>query len=244
MGFWGLQKVIERHAVTPGQAKNGNLLYLQSEPTRTSDTLYLGGACILGSSGPPRVLASDLATLEALIEKHSGKAPLKALNWNEWKTTVETHRPNLLIALAHTGGTGSKVTLEIGGTTKRTITFTDNHIFPPPIEGHQAPLLALIGCDTTGTASDYGNHVEFLRAHGAGIVIGTIATVFGGHAAEVAGQLVEGLLASEDSKTVRLGELIRTIRRKSLRKGLLMPLCLVAYGDADWILSPKRANDA
>src|SRR6185503_21023835 len=100
----------------------------------------LGGACILGSSGPPRVLASDLATLEALIEKHSGNAPLRALNWKEWQTTVEAHRPNLLIALAHTGGRGSKVTLEIGGITKRTITFTDNHIFPPPIEGRQAPL--------------------------------------------------------------------------------------------------------
>ena len=242
MGFWGLQKVIERHAVTPGQAKNGNLLYLQSEPTRKSDTLYLGDVAVLGSS--KRVPEEDVTKLKSLIEKRSGKAPLLVLNWDEWETQVKEHHPNLLIALPHTDGKASKVSLEIGGITKRTITFNETHIFPPPIEGRQAPLLALIGCDTAGTATEYGNHVDFLRARGAGIVIGTIATVFGPHAAVVAGELIEGLLASDDSKTVRLGELIRTIRRKSLRKGLLMPLCLVAYGDADWILSPRRANDA
>jgi hypothetical protein len=240
MGFWGLQKVIERHAVTPGHAKNGNLLYLQSEPTRKSDTLYLGGVAILGSS--KRVPEEDVKTLKNLIEKRSGKAPLLPHNWDEWETYVKDHHPNLLIALPHTDGKASKVTLEIGGISKRTITFNETHIFPPPAEGRPAPLLALIGCDTAGTAAEYGNHVDFLRARGAGIVIGTIATVFGPHAAEVAGELVEGLLPS-DSTPVRLGELIRTIRRKSLRKGLLMPLCLVAYGDADWILSPRSAAD-
>jgi hypothetical protein len=166
-----------------------------------------------------------------------------AKNWDEWEDHVKEYRPSLLIALPHTDGKEGNVTVEIGGKSVKTITLKDTHVFPPPIKDRQAPLVALIGCDIAGTASEYGSHVVALRARGAGIVIGTIATVFGEHAAEVAGKLVEGLLVRDDGKPVRLGELIRTIRRNSLRDGLLMPLCLVAYGDADWILSPEVAPD-
>jgi len=238
MGFWGLRKVIERHAVTPGLAKDGNVLYLQSEPTRQSATLYLGEIAVFGSS--ERVPPNNIADLEKLMNRF-GLAPKVASNWDEWEVHVQTHKPSLLIALPHTDGQEGNVTVEIGGKAVKTITLKDTHIFPPPAEGRQAPLVAFIGCDIASTAAEYGSHVVALRARGAGIIIGTIATVFGEHAAEVAGKLVEGLLAPANAQPVRLGELIRTIRRNSLRDGLLMPLCLVAYGDADWILSPGEA---
>ena len=65
MGFWGLRKVIERHAMNPALAKDGNVLYLQSEPTRESDTLYLGGVAVLGSS--KRVPDANVTELKELI---------------------------------------------------------------------------------------------------------------------------------------------------------------------------------
>lgn len=240
MGFWGLQKVIERHAVTPEQAKDGNVLYLQSEPTRQTDTLHLGGIAVIGSSN--NVPKENVAELKKLINRCCGVAPKLATDWDKWEKLVQECRPSLLIALAHTDGKDSDVTLEIGGEAIESITLRDTHVFPPPLDGRQPPLVALIGCDTAGTASEYGNHVVCLRARGAGIVIGTIATVFGPHAAKVAGKLVEGLLVRSNDKPVRLGELMRTIRRNSLLEGLLMPLCLVAYGDADWIISPRKAD--
>jgi hypothetical protein len=241
-GFWGLQKVIERHAVTPHLAKDSNVLYLQSEVSRQSDILHLGGTVVLGSS--VRVPDPDVVNLEKLIARHCGAAPTRATNWVEWEEHVTKQRPNLLIALPHTAGRDTNVTLEIGNVTKKTITLKDTHVFPPPLDGRQAPLVALIGCDTAGTADAYGNHVRVLRARGAGIVIGTIATVFGKHAAAVAGKLVEGMLPDKNSKPLRLGELMRKIKRDSLMAGMLMPLCLVAYGDADWLLSRKQAPDA
>lgn len=240
MGFWGLRKVIERHAVTLELEKDGKVLYLQSEPTRQVDTLYLGGVAVVGSSD--RVPAKNVTDLENLITQY-GVAPKLAKNWDEWAKHVQEYRPSLLIALPHTDGKEGDVTVEIGGKTVKTILLKNKHIFPLPVEGHQAPLVALIGCDTVGTAYEYGSHVVAIRARGAGIIIGTIATVFGEHAAAVAGKLVEGLLVHGNAEPVRLGELIRTIRRKSLQEGLLMPLCLVAYGDADWILSPGEAPD-
>ncbi len=240
MGFWGITKVIERHAVTPGLAKEGNQLYLQSETSRASDTLYLGGAAVLGSS--TRVPKKQIDRLKAVISRHCGAPAKVAKDWGDWEAIVKKARPALLVALPHTDGKSTNVTMEIGNKAVKTITLRATHVFPPPTEGRAAPLVALIGCDVAGTADDYGNHVLVLRTRGAGIVIGTIATVFGEHAAQVAATLVEGMLPRKQDAPVRLGELIRDVRRKSLLANLLMPLCLVAYGDADWILDRKKPD--
>lgn len=237
LGFWGLQKVIERHAVRPGLAKDGNVLYLQSEPAGRRDRLHIGGASVLGASD--RVSNADLGKLGKVIEKHCEAKPELAKTWDAWRKLVEKLHPALLVALPHTDGRATNVTVEIGGDSLRTITLGPNHVFPPPVAGRQAPLVALIGCDVAGTADDYGNHVLVFRENGAAVVIGTIATVFGGHAAKVASKLVEGMLPRGQDKPVRLGELIRQVRRDALLDNLLMPLCLVAYGDADWILARK-----
>jgi hypothetical protein len=240
MGFWGLKKVIERHAVTPSLAKDGNVLYLQSETSRQSEILYLGGPAVLGSSA--RVPSRKIDELKKLLAKRSGAQPKVAKDWDEWEALVKELHPALLMALPHTDGKSSDVTVEIGNKPMKTITLRQTHVFPPPAEGRQAPIVALIGCDVAGTADDYGNHVLVFRHRGAGIVIGTIATVFGEHAAEVAGKLVEGMLPETQGGPLRLGELIRDVRRTALRDNLLMPLCLVAYGDADWILARKKAD--
>ncbi|PTY07857.1 hypothetical protein DB347_06420 [Opitutaceae bacterium EW11] len=238
LGFWGLSKVIERHAVRPGLEKDGNVLFLQSETRANRDTLYLGGVSVLG--GSQRIPTASINGLKTLIAEHCGAEPKVAKGWDDWEKIVKSVHPSLLVALVHTDGSKTNVTVEIDGNRMKTVTLRDTHVFPPPREdGRQAPLVALIGCDTTGTADDYGNHVLFFRDHGAGIVIGTIATVFGEHACSVAGKLVEGMLPKGEAKPARLGELIRAVRRNSLRDGLLMPLCLVAYGDADWIVSSQ-----
>ncbi|HEY0788388.1 MAG TPA: hypothetical protein VGE86_07070, partial [Thermoanaerobaculia bacterium] len=243
LGFWGLTKVIERHAATPGLSADEKALYIQSEPTRDTPALRLGGVVVLGSS--KRVPAKNVKALRKIVAKHCGAEPQLAKSWSDWEKLVKGNRPNLLLALPHTEGSKTNVTVEIGdGVNVKSITLRDTHVFPPPREGGQPPVVALIGCDTSGTADDYGSHVRLFRARGAGIVIGTIATVFGEHAATVAGKLVEGMLPSENGSPVRLGELIRDIRRRSLVEGLFMPLCLVAYGDADWIIARKDAPDA
>ena len=242
LGFWGLKKVIERHAITPGLAKDGHVLYLEMETSRQRDTLYLGGAALL--SGSSRVPKAKMTELEGVLTARCGVAPERAGTFAQWEDLVKEHRPRLIVSLPHTGGTGSDVNLEIGGQPAvKTITLKPTHVFPPPVQGRQAPLVALLGCDIAGTANDYGYHVLALRGCGAGIVIGTIATVFGEHAAQVAGKLVEGMLPEAGAKPVRLGELMLDIKRKSLLDGLLMPLCVVAYGDADWKLSREKPAD-
>jgi len=242
LGFWGLKRVIERHAVTPGLAADGNVLYLEMETSLKRDTLFLGGAALL--SGSKRVTEARMKELEQLMAEHCGAAPKRAKTWKQWEDLVKEHRPRLIVSLPHTDGKGGNVSLEIGGEPAvKTITLKPTHVFPPPVAGRQAPLVALLGCDTAGTAADYGHHVVALRARGAGIVIGTIATVFGDHAPQMARKLVEGMLPKAGAEAVRLGELMLAIKRESLLEGLLMPLCVVAYGDADWKLSREKTAD-
>jgi hypothetical protein len=144
----------------------------------------------------------------------------------------------VLLALPHTDGEGHSASMEIGGDAIEGTDIKDFHVYKEGTEN--SPLVALLGCDTIGTALEYGKCATSFRWHGASVVIGTIATVLGAHAAAVATMLVSGL-KSENNGPQRLGEVIRAIKRQALLQGMLMPLCIVAFGDADWRLNGKES---
>jgi hypothetical protein len=235
LGFWGVSKVIERHAMTPELARDGKNLFLQSEPTRNRDTLALSGTAVVAAS--KRVTAVELKPVLTACRDRLGVMPQKAKDWKQWTDLVANYNPRVLLALPHTDGEGENASMEIGGAVIESIDITEAYIRKPG--GDNYPLVALLGCDTTGTALEYGSHVASFRWNGASVVIGTIATVFGKHAAKVAAMLVRGLMSGNDQPE-RLGEVIRSIKRQALLQGMLMPLCIVAFGDADWKLKRRK----
>ena len=230
MGFWGLQKVIERHALSPELTATGREMFLQSEASAARPALELGGVSVYGASD--RVKAPQLKALAKALKKAGGKEPEQAGNWDEWVKCVQRARPKLLIALAHNDGEGLTASLELGGRILKSVLLRETHI--RGVAQDPPPLVALLGCDTVGTADDYGNHAAMFRARGAAIVIATIATVLGEHAVQVGESLVAGLLAGGGAAPKRVGEALRAIKRQALLDDQLMPLCLIAYGDADW----------
>ena len=120
--------------------------------------------------------------------------------------------PPQLIEPTHELFVDSPLYAAAGGKTIKSIQIKEAHVRPQ--ESGSYPLAALLGCDTTGTAMEYGSHVTVFRRKGAAIVIGTIATVFGEHAARVAEQLVNGLKQEQSGKKPeRLGEVMRSIKR-------------------------------
>lgn len=238
MGFWGLRKVIERHTLA---RQYGNLSYpvfLQSESREGRRTLFLGGTVLVaGSENVAKEMPDLVAHLQTL---KVGVAHAK--DWKDWPTLVGKHRPKLLLALPHTDGDVDDPTMELGGVVKKldlvrpTDVCSKDHV--------PGPVVALLGCDTLTTADAYSHLVGIFRHSGAAIVIGTIATVYGKHATAVARALVTRLLAYDEQEKMCLGEVMRAVKRDGLRDNLLMPLCLVAFGDADWILSRKEISDA
>jgi hypothetical protein len=239
LGFWGVSKVIERHALTTEFAAEGKEVFLQSEPTRGRDVLPLWGTAIVAAS--VIVKPSMLGPVLSACAERLGSPPQEAKDWKQWAELVRDFKPHVLIALPHTDGNGFKATLEIGGMSIKSIEIEKGYV---RAEGDDTyPLVVLLGCDTTGTALEYGSPVADFRRKGAAVVIGTIAMVLGEHATKVAEMLVNGL-AQDSEKLERLGEVIRSVKRKALLEGLLMALCVVAFGDADWKLAGKESYNA
>ena len=237
MGFWGLRKVIERHALSPELAREGYPVFLQSESGRDRRTLYLGGTVLVAGSNR---IKKEMPGLVAHLQIACGVDVQHATDWKEWETMVGGHRPNLLVALPHTDGAVTRTTLELGEEPRKVTMVRRQHVCAS--DHVPGPVVALLGCDTLTTADEFSYQVMVFRDNGAAIVIGTIATVFGKHAVAVAQTLVTRLLAGGDEPQC-LGEIMRAVKRDGLRANLLMPLCLVAFGDADWKLSPKGNAD-
>lgn len=233
-GFWGISKVIERHAVAPRRASEGET-GLQSEAVSGRDTLRIAGHAVYACS--ERVTDADLDAMRQCLEA-AGIAAHQARDWNEWRSFVDGDQPSLLIALAHADGRRATATLEIGGQALRTIQISEAHLRSSAAGAAQAePFVALLGCDMAGTGDAYANHVYVFRQRGAAVVVGTIATVLAEHSTSVAARLVQSLTFASPAQTRRLGETLRELKRRALLDGELMPLCLVAFGDADWLLS-------
>jgi hypothetical protein len=233
MGFWGISKVIERHTPTPLLAQPGKDFFLQSvEVTTARAELQITGTAIVAAS--EKVTQKMLSPVLSVCTERLGSPPQEAKDWSDWVKLIKTYKPHILVALPHTDGSGKNATLEINGKTLSSGQITEDYVHPSDEETY--PLVALLGCDTTGTALDYGEYVSWFRWQGAALVISTIAKVFGGHAAAVAGQLVEGLKQITGQQE-RIGEIIRAIKRQALLDGSLMALCIVAFGDADWKLN-------
>jgi hypothetical protein len=229
LGFWGVSKVIERHDLTPELGEAGKELFLLSETTRDRQTLSITGNVVAAAS--TRVLDQAFSPVLSTCTTQFGIPAYQANNWKDWADLVQQYKPGFLLALPHTDGNGILATLEIGGNKIRSNHIREAHVRSKGAPGY--PLVALLGCDTSGTAQEYGSHVRWFRRKGAGVVIGTVATVFGEHAANVAEMLITGL-KQNNIQPECLGEIIRSIKRKALLQGNLMPLCIVAYGDADW----------
>ncbi|MFA4864602.1 MAG: hypothetical protein WC605_12645, partial [Bacteroidales bacterium] len=235
LGFWGLSKVIERQDVSSEEfSKDCPDYIIQTESDDDQSPLSIDGKCLVAAS--TKVDATDLDEVIKSISKATGNQPVKVNNWSEWETLVQENTPQLIVVMPHHAGKETKATLEINEDTIIGVQIRESHV--KKAGSDDTPIVALLGCDTTGSAMKYGSFVQKFRLRGAAIVIGTVASVFGKHAAKVANMLVVGL-GEESDKNKRLGEVMRAVKRKALLDGLIMSLCVVAFGDADWKLSKK-----
>ena len=229
LGFWGVRKVIERHVSSPALARFGGQAYVQSEPGRRTRQLKIGGAPLVAWS--KNVEDQAVTPLLKTITQRFKATPACPANWAEWLQQVDVGRPRFLLAMPHTSKTSASAALEIGGTELESGDLSEKYLCLDP---KAPPLVALLGCDTSSTADDYAPYVVGFREYGAAVIIATVATVFGNHAPTAADLLVNELLPDGNARSPRLGEVLRSVKQQALLDNLLMPLCLVAYGDADW----------
>jgi hypothetical protein len=148
----------------------------------------------------------------------------------------------LLVLLAHSArddDTGQTV-LEIEQDERRDVSEI-NRKFIGPDGSH--PIVFLLGCDTAVPELQYQTFVSRFRQLDAALVVGTVATVAGSHAAGVAAALAQALHDADTSRQPAFGDLLRDVRRRLLADGEVMALSLTSYGDADWRFPASRAPD-
>ncbi|HET9228971.1 MAG TPA: hypothetical protein VFR31_20000, partial [Thermoanaerobaculia bacterium] len=237
LGFWGLSKVIERHAYRPDDP-DGNGFVLRPEPTRTKSLLTISGTSLLAASGNASLFKKDAVTrLHGRLQKR-GKAAL-AKTWDQWEKHVQKDRPRLLVLLPHHDKDEQGLEyLEIGEDDRRG-TAEIWHEMVRRLPNGPYPVVLLMGCETNLTRISFDNPVSRFHDHGAAVVVSTIATILGRHASPATGTLVQLLDRMADGKRT-FGDIMLRLRQKLVVSSTPMALGLTSYGDADWILTREK----
>lgn len=253
-GFWGVTKVIERHAVNPSR--------LAEDPeTRGVDYLAvtdpIGDRKTLDSVAPLLFAASDhvndvnpkeLRRVTKALQSLVGKKLVHVDTWKEWVGHIKEKEPPVLLLLSHTAADPGGAALEINKESAKERRFVQdiNEHYVNLNAARIGPVVFLIGCDTgVVPASDFQSFVAQFKEKGASLVVGTIAPILGRHASRAAEALIDELQQigpgdGPGDRGVPFGAVMRQIRRNLLARGILISLALTSYGDADWRLTPAQ----
>lgn len=239
LGFWGLNRVIERHAYDARAAKQmfGIDFALQSEPVEGRKRLnILTKAVLAASKNVDAVEAGSTQKVVDALNAATKKQSKIVTTWKEWISDVEKRAPSLLVLLPHTlkdALTGQE-TLEIGASERLLfVRLQENHVLGPAKAPR--PVVILMGCETAAPDIAYENLIAAFRSKGAALVVGTGSTILGRQAALVVSEMIKELAEIETGDTA-FGDVMLRVRRKMMAQGLLMVMCLTSYGDTDWII--------
>jgi hypothetical protein len=260
VGFWAMNRVIERHAPL-GESGAG----LETSPFAAGH----GGAAGRPNRLPPlssamfawsdRVQQKDADAVAKTLATATGGHLTSAATWVDWVGAITDAGPDLLLLLSHSerDPLTDEATLVIAAAdAAATSVFGPPYVrLEPPSKSDRkpipGPMVFLLGCDTATPWTEYQTFVGVFRYFGAEIVVGTIATVAASHAANVASRLVKEVAAQAPKPKgakpkpaagaapkpaavpVAFGDVLLTARRNLLAGGEVMALTLTSYGDSD-----------
>lgn len=231
--FWGLSRVIERHAFKR-PAKGEPDFAVTAEPT-PADRRFLPPASAAFAHSQRAaftpVAKTALIQVSDNLEALTGQPCAPITSWDDWRHEVEAKSPSILALVPHSERIGAVDALEIA---------TNQFLHAPQINGTivgaKMPRLAvLFGCTTAGPTIPFASFPANLRHAGVEITVGTLSPVLGRHAAPALRDLVDALAEAWKSKTATsLAGLLARFRRDLMARGLPFGMAVVAFGDADW----------
>lgn len=239
LGFWGLNRVIERHAydVRAAREMSGMDFALQTEPIENRKKLnVLTKAIVAASHNVDAVEAGSSQKVIDALNDATKKQTKSVGTWKDWLADVKERTPTLMVLIPHTlkdAGNG-QATLEIGANERLIFSrLQKSYVLGPTDDPH--PVVILMGCKTASPDIAYENFISEFRRMGAALVVGTGSTILGRHAAPVVSAFIKEIAEIGPGDTA-FGDVMLTVRRKMMAQGLLMVLCLTSYGDTDWII--------
>ncbi|MBA4417184.1 MAG: hypothetical protein C0392_04645 [Syntrophus sp. (in: bacteria)] len=198
-------------------------------------TAILCGASERVNAVQPGLVRDTLSKLEEMI----GHPVAIANTWGTWKEQIQSCRPRLLYIMPHTieDKNYNSPAMEIGVKDSETLVsihITKEYVATEPAKEH--PLVLLFGCETQSSALAYDSLVSCFRRSGAALVVCTLTSILGRHAAPMGQLLVEVLKKQSSEKAVTFGEIMRYFRCEALRQGYPAAMCLATFGDAHWLI--------
>jgi len=240
IGFWGLNRIIERHAHDKKlTASNPNWDFtLQAEPVSDRHSLdALASALFAANKKVDKATPNTIESVQKAIEKATAQHADVVSRWEDWTTNIGEKSPSLLVLMVHTEYDENKLQrMEIGeGSFIGVANLNDKYVRDP--KSKPAPLVLLIGCETGAPELNVLGFVAKLRRVGAAIVVSSGSTILGRHAGPVTQELISEVAELTRENGASFGDVMLRARQRLLARGFPMVLCLNAYGDADWQLS-------
>jgi len=237
LGFWCLRCVIERHIFDPTQVPRGlgDYALIPEGPLGDTPPLRPLQSALFGASKRvDNAVAGQrdaiMGTLESLVATQAGRAE----TWTEWEQRVKEVAPSLLLLIPHTVEQRLKKAMEIGqqarliGARIRKEHVRADDTGPPPV-------VFLLGCETGVDDVNFDSFVAGFRRARAALVVTTLSTVLGRHAAPIALAFLEEL--SKLAQPEPFGETALAVRQRLFADGMIAVLTLAIYGDADWLVT-------
>lgn len=245
MAFMGISRIVERHVSRPdrtGQLQGRDFLLSSVPLAEDSDLKILTEGLVGGCDIVEKKCPGDLEKLRQNLATATGKATTLASSWQEWQDGVARGNPSFLLLVVHTepvnlGSTMQKMKLGIDSWLNAS-SLDERYIGPE--DRRPRPTVILLGCRTDNRDVPSLGFEARLMEYKAAIVVSTGSKIHATQAVPIARELVERLSELPTTGTKTFGEIMRSLRRKLLAKGLPTVLCLTAYGDADWRLVRAR----
>jgi hypothetical protein len=242
LGFWCLSRVIERHTFDPRRetGRLGDYRLIPEGPTEGRDRLRPLRSAVFGASEKvDRKVQGQrdavMNTLTALVDSETGRAD----TWEEWVEKVREIEPTLLMLIPHTlRDRFDKAAIEIGdGATLMASRIKARHVRAS--EASPPPIVFLLGCETGADDLTFDNFVAPFRRARAALVVTTLSTVLGRHAAPIAQAFLRELNEMSAQDAQPFGEVALAVRQKLVAENKPAVLTLAVYGDADWLIEAQ-----
>ncbi len=237
LGFWCLSRVLEWHRFdinTANQTEGRAFALRDAKPGQREKSLpELKSAVMAASARVDNVVKDSLQAVRGTLQKRFGSEFAEASGWKQWAAQVQAHSPSILLLIPHTEEDADQLpTMEINNDELASENLKREHVLGP--KGDPQPIVLLLGCNTDNKGLPHETFVPYFADWQAAIIVSSISKVLGRHAAPLACDFIERLLALPRQGNRSFGEVLRELRCRSLLDGPPIALVLKAYGDADW----------
>jgi len=241
-GFWGVSKILERHAHVPQFQRTGaaKFTFSANDPGERGRCLHAlrAGVCGWSHRVTRTVDAEKLNEIKAALARPGDPVcDLPIVSWPDLQGAVKGIDPTVILLLVHMEDIENDVEqkAELGDDSWLDIPYLDE-TYVRSGKTDTYPIVFVLGCESGAPKVSFLGIASTVRRAGAAIVVTSSATIHSTHAVPLAASVLKNLGKAAVAGTSTMGEVMRSVRREMLAAGNPMVLCLSVFGDADWRL--------